>query len=81
MTDNVGNKHEVYTLLPEFAGAILLDNPASDPAKCEGPFTGSALGFQPVEPMLDGCFILISLPWSLPVLINPSDAEIQDVKP
>ena len=36
MTDNAGNKHEVYTLSPEFAGIILLDNPASDPAKYEG---------------------------------------------
>ena len=36
MTDIAVNKLEVYTLLAEFAGAILLDTPASDPAKCEG---------------------------------------------
>ena len=49
MTDNAGKKHEVYTILPEFAGAILLDNPASDPAKCETPLTLVAVGESPVE--------------------------------
>ena len=50
MTDNAGKKHEVYMLLPEFAGPILLDTPASDPAMCEGPFSqvlaGEAVVYQ-----------------------------------